>query len=383
MSSFPNHIVFTTIFYPELLHAYRDNLSKYGHLEDTRVWVVGDRKTPPEVADLCRKVTEDGLQTTYLDCKWQEQWGHRYPELFARLPWNNETRRNIGYLHALEQGCVRLISIDDDNWPTDDDFVGSHALTGREWKDEVWDEPSNFHNVCEHIRFEPSRAVFPRGFPFRLRGEANQTISRQPSPASPPRVGVTAGLWLNEPDIDATTWLNGRVIGKSYTGPDFFLLCQSTWSPINTQNTSLVRDLIPAYLCIPMGWDVPGGKIQRYGDIWGGYFLQAVLPGTPWHVAFGRPLVDHRRNPHDYVDDLRQEFWGTILTDWLLATMRENFSPTSNSIHDRVRELGEFLQHNASTKMPAWCPPEMRAFLKHTGQNLGAWASACESALNE
>jgi hypothetical protein len=185
---------------------------------------------------------------------------------------------------------------------------------------------------------------------------------------------------LNEPDIDATTWLNGRVIGNSYTGPDAFLLAQSTWSPINTQNTSVVRDLIPAYLCIPMGWDVPGGKIQRYGDIWGGYFLQSVLPGTPWHVAFGRPLVDHRRNAHDYVDDLRHEFWGTILTDWLLATLRESFVPGSSSIGNRVRELGEFLQRDASTKMPAWCPPEMRAFLVHTGQNLDTWAAACEHA---
>jgi hypothetical protein len=381
MKQIPNHIVFTTIFYPELLHAYHENLSKFGHLEDTCVWVVGDRKTPPEVAALCAEVTEKGLRTTYLDCAWQENWGRRYPDLFARLPWNNETRRNIGYLHALEQGCERLISIDDDNWPTGDDFVGAHVATGSEWTGEVWQEPANFHNVCEHIQFEPSRAVFPRGFPFRLRGTSNRTEIVHPASGSPtPRVGVTAGLWLNEPDIDATTWLNGRVIGNSYTGPDAFLLAQSTWSPINTQNTSVVRDLIPAYLCIPMGWDVPGGKIQRYGDIWGGYFLQSVLPGTPWHVAFGRPLVDHRRNAHDYVDDLRHEFWGTILTDWLLATLRESFVPGSSSIGNRVRELGEFLQRDASTKMPAWCPPEMRAFLVHTGQNLDTWAAACEHA---
>ena len=381
MKQIPNHIVFTTIFYPELLHAYRENLSRFGHLENTCVWVVGDRKTPPEVAALCVEVTEKGLLTTYLDCAWQENWGLRYPDLFARLPWNNETRRNIGYLHALEQGCERLISIDDDNWPTDDDFVGGHVVTGSEWTGEVWQEPASFHNVCEHIQFEPSRAVFPRGFPFRLRGTSNRTEIVHPASGTPtPRVGVTAGLWLNEPDIDATTWLNGRVIGNSYTGPDAFLLAQSTWSPINTQNTSVARDLIPAYLCIPMGWDVPGGKIQRYGDIWGGYFLQSVLPGTHWHVAFGRPLVDHRRNAHDYVDDLRHEFWGTILTDWLLATLRESFVPGSSSIGDRVRELGEFLQRDASTKMPAWCPPEMRAFLVHTGQNLDIWAAACEHA---
>jgi hypothetical protein len=31
--------------------------------------------------------------------------------------------------------------------------------------------------------------------------------------------------------------------------------------------------------------------------------------------------------------------------------------------------------------MPSWCPPEMRSFLVHTGQNLGVWADACERVL--
>jgi len=375
MKNEPNNIVFTTIFYPELLRAYRENLSRFGHLEDTRIWVVGDRKTPAEVAALCEEMSEIGLRTTFLDSKWQEEWARRHPKIAERLPWNNETRRNIGYLQALESGCERLISIDDDNWPTEDDFVGGHMLTGRKWHGTVIEEASGFHNVCESLDFVPSRAVFPRGYPFKLRGVSN--APKESVATENAVVGVTAGLWLNEPDIDATTWLNGKVKGVGYHGPDAFVLGQSTWSPINTQNTSVIRDLIPAFLCIPMGWDVPGGKIQRYGDIWGGYFLQAVLGGTPYHVAFGRPLVDHRRNPHDYVDDLRQEFWGTILTDWLLALLRERFRSGASEICERVAELGAFLQGEALGEMPKWCPEEMRAFLKHTGENLQIWSEEC------
>ena len=153
-----------------------------------------------------------------------------------------------------------------------------------------------------------------------IRGDSpfvSGTKGNNANPVSSPlraKIGVTAGLWLSDPDIDATTWLNGAVSGLSYSGQDQLLLAQSNWTPINTQNTSVVRDLIPAFLCVPMGWDVPGGKIQRYGDIWGGYFLQAIIQGTDYHVSFGRPLVDHRRNPHDYLDDLRGEFWGLMLT---------------------------------------------------------------------
>jgi hypothetical protein len=191
------------------------------------------------------------------------------------------------------------------------------------------------------------------------------------------KVGVVAGMWLGDPDIDATTWLNGKVQATRYTGPDCFALDQGTWSPINTQNTCVARELVPAYLCVPMGWPVPGGKIERYGDIWGGYFLQAMMRGTPWLVTFGRPVVDHRRNPHDYVDDLRFEFWGMVLTDWLLGELKGQFKPTASSIAARCKEVADFLVGSALTRLPVWCPVEMRQFLSETATTMHAWSEAC------
>lgn len=375
----PNQVVFTTIFYPAVLEELCTNVKQFDHLDTTKVWVVGDRKTPAETKDLCRHVSDQGLEVIYLDIPDQDNWGTGFPELYARIPYNNETRRNIGYLHALQDGCERLISIDDDNWPTADDFVGGHSLTGQPWTDSLLTESSGYHNVCEYLTFDVPRPIFPRGFPFGLRHTTNAPVASPPR--SPTTVGVTAGLWLKDPDIDATTWLNGKVSGTSYRGPDAFALAQDTWSPINTQNTSVIRALIPAYLCIPMGWDVPGGKIERYGDIWGGYFLQAVLSDLPYCVAFGRPIADHRRNPHNYVDDLRHEFWGMILTDWLVELLREHFQPTGEDVCARVTQLGEFLQGPALGRLPAWCAPEVRAFIGQTGENLVIWAAACRRVL--
>jgi len=377
MHYFTNHIVFTTVFVPELLRELLSNLRRFGHLKDTCVWVVGDRKTPPSVSDICREMTGQGLHVKYLDCDCQEALSARLTPFYQRLPWNNETRRNVGYLCALEAGCERLISIDDDNWPTEDNFVGWHSKTGQNWKGLLLQEKSGFYNICDHLELEPARHVFPRGFPFRLRGQVSMSSPLYIEAARPMQVGVTAGLWLNEPDIDATTWLNGKVLAKSYKGNPSICLDQSTWTPINTQNTSVVRALIPAFLCVPMGWDVPGGKIQRYGDIWGGYFLQAVLRDTQWVVSFGRPLVDHRRNPHDYVDDLRHEFWGTILTDLLLQMLKDEFKPVSTEITERMLELAEFLVSRVVPELPAWCPDEMRDFIKWTAENIVSWIEVC------
>lgn len=370
-----NHIVITTINVPVLLWDYQRNLDRHGHLDDTKVWVVGDRKTPPEVRGLCAELSRSGLETVFLGIDEQDDWGKTVREFYGEVPYNNDTRRIVGYLFALEDGCERLIVIDDDNWPTADDFIGGHLAAGSQIEASLIREGTGFHNVCEYLEFDPQRRVYPRGYPFKLRGSAN---SPQPGvPLASVTIGVNAGLWLREPDVDAITWLNGAVTGTGFSGSPTNVLAQDTWTPINTQNTSVVRDLIPAFLCVPMGWAVPGGMIHRYGDIWGGYFLEAILPGTPYHVAFGRPLVDHRRNPHDYLDDLRFEYWGMLLTDWLLHALKERFRPTAEAIPDRVQELAGFLEDETGSRLPRWCPEEMRHFLLRTGRTLRGWAGVC------
>lgn len=378
---YKNHIVLTTINYPKLLLDYRSNLERYGHLFSVCVWVIGDKKTPDYVHELCNDLSDMGLKTVFVDVEFQLKWGKRFPKLFHKLPWNNETRRNIGYLLALENGCERLISIDDDNWPTDDDFIGRHSITGTKLLNNIINEKKGFHNVCEYLDYDNARQIFPRGYPLNLRLDQQQNEPTHIPPKKDSIIGVVSGLWLNKPDIDAITWLNGRINSIGYNGPEYFVLDQQTWSPINTQNTSIVRNLVPAFFCIPMGWNVPGGRIQRYGDIWGGYFLQAIMKESPYYVAFGKPIVEHQRNPHNYVDDLRYEYWGIILTDWLTDLIKNEFSPQSSSIIDRMNEFNEFLKANVFNRLPSWCPDEISYFFKNMTEAINEWLNVCEEIL--
>jgi hypothetical protein len=370
-----NHIVLTTINIPTLLIDYYANLKLFSHLDTTKVWVIGDKKTPKEVFNLTKEITQKGLETIYVDISMQDSWGVKFPDFYKTIPFNNETRRNVGYLMALENGCEKLISIDDDNFPTNYDFIGGHNITGKVWNESVLYEDKGFHNICEYLLISPDRDIYPRGYPFRLRGTKNKTESICTEDLK--IIGVNAGLWLMEPDVDATTWLNGKILATEYTGLNHYVLNQDLWTPINTQNTSVIRALIPAFLCIPMGWDVPGGKIQRYGDIWGGYFLEAILKGTPYYVAFGQPLVEHRRNPHDYVDDLRFEFWGMILTDILLDALKNKFRPEGQDICERVIQLAVFLKSDFINEIPPWCSKEVIDFIHNTSNALDIWAKTC------
>lgn len=378
---FPNHIVITTIFTPNILQDLYDNLSRFNHLSLTKVWIIGDKKTPQEVMSFCSKMMDLGLQVDYLDIEYQDEWGEKYPRFYERIPYNNETRRNIGYLHALAAKCMRLISMDDDNWPTNDDFIGGHLVTGSPYQKSLIYEKHGYHNICEYLKFEPSRYVFPRGFPFKLRDKKNKSGNIPAKKGT--TIGVNAGLWVNEPDIDAITWLNGKVTGIGMNmDSDHITLSQDTWIPINTQNTSVVRSLIPAFFCIPMGWNFPGGKIQRYGDILAGYFLQAIIQGTEYCVSFGRPIVDHRRNPHDYIDDLRAEYWGMLLTDWLLGELRSKYRPLQDDdICARMIHLANFIDEIVLTSSPDWFTEDIDNFLKYTAQTIREWIYVCRQLI--
>ena len=50
----PCHIVFTTIHHPAILRDLYENIHRHGHLEEVKVWVVGDRKTPVQRRCPCR-----------------------------------------------------------------------------------------------------------------------------------------------------------------------------------------------------------------------------------------------------------------------------------------------------------------------------------------
>jgi hypothetical protein len=105
------------------------------------------------------------------------------------------------------------------------------------------------------------------------------------------------------------------------------------------------------------------------------------MTNTPYHVCFGQPIVEHRRNPHNYIDDIRHEFWGMVLTDWMISQLREEFVPTSLSIVDRVMELSIFLKEITSNKLPDWCPPEVRNFILETAITINIWTKVCQELM--
>jgi hypothetical protein len=323
-------IVVTTIFEPAWLQGYLDNLRAHGREAETTLRIICDRKTPASVYDAADAARKQGFR---IDCpSLDEQSAYLrslgLPEGF--VPWDTDNRRNIGFLRAWESGAEVLISIDDDNWClADSDFVGSHHVVGRrggECEGHLLAQGEWF-NICTLLAPRHADEIYPRGYPYAERGKPQaeliaHPVAELPAELKQARVVVNAGLWLNDPDVDAITRLAQRPrMREAAAAP--VLLAPQAWSPVNTQNTALLRDTLPAYWYVRMGFPLQGMRIDRFGDILSGYFVQKCAKHMGELVRIGSPVAEHKRSPHNLFKDLYHELAGMVVIEELLPWLRE------------------------------------------------------------
>lgn len=366
------YIVLTTINMPSLLNEYADNFKRYGHHGEAGFIVVGDLKTPPEVAGLMSDLTRRGFEALYLDVAAQKKWLKGFPKLEKIIPYNSDNRRNIGYLVAAQRGADRIICIDDDNFVGEDDFLAGHNITGLTQKLPQVSSSNGWFNICSMMDTAPPSVIYPRGYPYSQRNQDGihsvETVAG--------RVAINAGLWFEDPDVDAVSRLNGRVRTISINRPRL-TLAPGTWSPINTQNTCFHRDVLPCFYYVEMGASIKGMAIDRYGDIWAGYLARKVIDAVGDKVAFGPPAAIHKRNQHNLLKDLQQELWGMIFTEKLVEILR-SITLTGKGYSSLYVELATALEKDVRDNNKHYEPEMCSLFLK-IADNMKIWVDACES----
>lgn len=305
-------IVTTTIHVPQLLSEYAANASLFGH-DDLAFIVIGDRKTPPQAAEFCKSLNQH-YPCFYLDIKAQQEYLERFPELSSHLRYDSIQRRNIGLLLAYERNAEVIITMDDDNYILGQDYVGLHKIVGSKPVLPAFASTSGFFNVCSFLAADDGVRFYHRGYPQQQRWIEANSFTTQHSYAR--RVAVNAGFWLDNPDIDALTRMERQPVVRGFNEQwqGRFTLQPGTWSPFNSQNTALMRQVVPAYFLSPY--------IGRYDDIWASYIICRIAEHMGDAIAFGEPLVRQSRNEHNLWKDLDGERDGMILTDGLCAALR-------------------------------------------------------------
>ncbi|KKW12503.1 MAG: arabinopyranose mutase-like protein [Parcubacteria group bacterium GW2011_GWA2_49_9] len=284
-------IVTTTINVPRLLSAYVEDCRHFGH--DCVFVVVGDKQTPRAAETYCKTLAKrTGTEIVYMDVLDQERYLARFPELRRYLPYRSVQRRNVGLLYAYERGADVLVTIDDDNFLQTKNFLGAHRL-GRSSLD-VARARDGWFNVCSFLREKNKREFFHRGTPLEARFMQGGVRMQKKEVY----VAVNAGLWLEDPDIDALTrlyFLGNPIRSIAYSRKKNFALAPQTWSPFNSQNTALAREVLPAYFLSP--------TVGRYDDIFGSYVVRRIADHLGHAVSYGFPLVAQHRNPHNHWKD--------------------------------------------------------------------------------
>lgn len=362
-------VVLTTINVPTLLEAYADNFEKFGRMEDAYVIVIPDLKTPPEAGEFVQKMKLRGLDVDYVEMARQESWLAQFPDLKALIPYNSDNRRNIGFLMAAERGCDLLISIDDDNYCTpDEDFYGGHAIVGSVQTRPCIASKNGWFNICSMLDNTHQRVLYPRGYPFRWRDQ-DAEYDERPGAGY---IAANAGLWTHDPDIDAVTRLNNEHVKMTGINRGSIMLAPRTQSPVNSQNTALIPEAIAAYYFVLMGETIDGWKLDRYGDIWSGYFLGKCVEHMRHYIGIGAPVAFHKRNQHDFFKDLRQELGCMILTESLVK-MLEKIELKGATYLDTYRSLSFELEKAVRETADPYFTLEVRKYFVKIAKAMRVW----------
>ncbi len=255
---------------------------------DVAIFIAADNKTPPEVSEL---LIELGGNFHYSAGQGPSDW-----KCSEAIGWNTLARRNIAFLEALKWGADVIYSWDNDNLPTDRDmfFKLDWLLLRAKFNGIQVSSPGGW--------FDPGNLLIPatrhRGIPHA----GHRT--KHAEPVTDARVGVAAGLVIGDPDIDATTRMEIRPdIGAVHLlGQTGVVVNPHTWTVFNSQNTAVIRELIPAWFMMP--------GVGRHDDIYASLIVQRVARERNLHVHFGPPFTYQQRNEHNLITDLRAEIDG-------------------------------------------------------------------------
>jgi hypothetical protein len=330
-------VTLTTINIPYVLNDLLKIIKKKNYNDlAIDIIIAGDKKTPKTIykfINSINKLTKSNL--IYLDINEQKKLFQKYSKLWKHIPFNSFARRNFADLYAYQNKYEIITRIDDDNYPIDEKFFDYHSKVGTEISANIISSSNKWFNICELLEDKNKLKFYPRGFPYKFRW-AKSSIKKS---LKKKKIDLLAGLWFGDPDIDAITRINrpinvtrfNKKLGK------IFFLNKKTNCPINTQNTSYSRELVPLFFVSPFA--------GRYDDIYSNYFLRRIMDHLNKNVAYGYPIVFQKRNEHNLWNDLEKELIGNITCEHVNEILAKiNFK--SNDIFGCGYELINFLLKN-------------------------------------
>lgn len=285
-----NLAIISTTIYGEKGYLPYDHLAKKSKFHHIKFFIAGDKKSPPFDTSnfLC--------DVEYIPAKAQG----RYASSEA-IGWNKPARRNIALLRAMETNPDFILTIDDDNIPSEDYFDQWYKVLTIPAKKHVVGvkdiEHPHWHNYLKATDSEIE--LYARGFPIPFRYKDSTKVMKAKKVISPKQIGVFQGISLGDPDIDAKTRIVYPKPTPLTTVHEKNYVLQHIWSPYNSQNTMFAKKLFP----LAFMWPTAG----RSEDIYASYVWQKFLFNNNMYAHIGDAVNFQDRGKRDDLRDMALE----------------------------------------------------------------------------
>lgn len=209
------------------------------------------------------------------------------------FPRYNAGIRSYGFWKAYKNGADIIITLDDDCYPVDRDFVSRH-VSNLSLK-----APTSWTTTYPHPDF-----VFTRGIPYAIRDRVPVKISH--------------GLWTHHIDLDGITQKKHPHARFPTYPPLLTFIPKGLYFPMCSMNLAFSRDVTVLMYFLLMGKDSSGSAwgVDRFDDIWAGIFAKKIMDHLGYTVANGSPFVEHRKASDPDVN-IKKEKKGIIINEKL------------------------------------------------------------------
>ncbi len=241
--------------------------------------VAGDSKSPADFSlHGCR----------FLSLETQRESGFSLGRL---CPERSYTRKNVGYLSAIQAGAKVIVETDDDNHPKQE-FWAPRELS-------VKCRPVAMDGWVNAYQYFSREFIYPRGLPLCHARDAG------PAPGIPEylEIPIQQGLADNDPDVDAVYRMLFPLPFRFGHDDGPVCLRGGSWCPFNSQNTTFFKSVFPLLY-------LPAWCNFRMTDIWRGFVAQRVLQAKGLGILYHGPTVWQERNEHDLQRDFSDELPG-------------------------------------------------------------------------
>jgi len=276
--------------------------------QNIKLYVIGDTKSP-------KSFHIDGCN--FYSVNDQKKLGFN---IIKECPEQHYSRKNIGYLLAMNNGCEVIVETDDDNFPMEK-FWNSRKLKQKS----LLIENKGWVNIYSYFS---KKHLWARGFPLEFINNNKTDFNNYVKETidSP----IQQGLANTNPDVDAIFRMT-KDLPVNFDRKNPIALGVNTWHPFNSQNTTWFKEAFPLLY-------LPSFCSFRMTDIWRSFIAQRIAWACNWKILYHSPTVFQERNEHNLLKDFKDEVPGYLNNVEICKTLQNlKLKSGKNYLYDNLK----------------------------------------------